>query len=100
MAENDQPTFFEANPRYATLVFAAQDARERLVEALSGELDRRLTLEGDPEYERYGRPSNDEYLADYVHALWRVREYENEHPDEARACAERFGAVARVEGIE
>lgn len=100
MAENDLQTFFEESPEYATLVFAAQDARERLMEALSGELDRRLRLEGDPEYERYGRPSNDECLAAYVHALWRVREYEDEHPDEARTCAERFGTAVRIGGIE
>ena len=84
MAENDQPTFFEANPTYATLVFAAQDARERLVEALSGELDRRLKLEGDPEYERNGRPSNDEYLA-------------GEHPGRAVVSGygrEKFGRYA------
>ena len=34
-----QHTFFDSNPEYATLIYAAQDARAALGMALSGELD-------------------------------------------------------------
>ena len=41
-----QHTFFDSNPEYATLIYAAQDARAALGMALSGELDALLAHEG------------------------------------------------------
>ena len=98
MAPEAHPTFYETNPEYATLVFSVQDAREALVRALSGALDEQLEREGDPHYERYGRPSNEEFLSGYLRALQRVWAYEEEHPTEVRRCKELFGAETSLEG--
>lgn len=98
MTDSARPTFFDANPEYATLVFAAQDARAALCLAHSGELDALLEHEGGIDYQRYGRPSNETLLTWYLCALQRVWEYEEEHPEEARRCRELFGAETRVDG--
>lgn len=92
-----QSTFFDSNPEYATLVFAAQDARTALCMALSGKLDALLAHEGGIEYERYGRPSNEEMLASYLFSLQRVWTYEEEHREEAQRCQALFGIETCVE---
>lgn len=98
MAQNAQPSFYESNPEYATLIFTAQDARKELIRALTGELDKSLEREGDPDYERYGRPSDEVYLSGYLCALQRVWSYEEEHPDEARRCKALFSSEMGLEG--
>lgn len=92
-----QQTFFDSNPEYATLVYAAQDARAALGMALSGELDALLAHEGGIAYERYGRPSDEEMLASYLSSLQRVWAYEEEHREEARRCRALFGSETCVE---
>ena len=92
-----QHTFFDSNPEYATLIYAAQDARVALGMALSGELDALLAHEGGVEYERYGRPSDEEMLATYLSSLQRVWAYEEEHREEVRRCQDLFGSKTCVE---
>lgn len=65
--------------------------------ALSGELDALLAHEGGVEYERYGRPSDEEMLATYLSSLQRVWAYEEEHREEVRRCRDLFGSETCVE---
>lgn len=92
-----QSTFFDTNPEYATLVYTAQDMRTALGMALSGELDALLAHEGGIEYERFGRPSDEELLALYLSSLQRVWAYEEEHREETLRCQVLFGAETCVE---
>ena len=92
-----QQTFFDSNPEYATLVYAAQDARAALGMARSGEPGAQRAHEGRRPGERYGRPSDEEMLASYLSSLQRVWAYEEEHREEALRCRALFGSETCVE---
>lgn len=91
--------FYREHPVYYSLLATVQDAYERLVRAHSGALDLELERQMGPDYELYGRQSDEHYIEYYLKSLQSLWEYEEEHRDEVRRCKEEFGPLASVPAL-